>query len=322
MVFINKMTEAYLHSICIHGAKDIESYPLSSMDISAEAKENLRAGGFAHYAAFTKPAFDVLEDCVCRALAANGTAPTSIDLIIFASAFGRQHRIDYGSEQQLEDYFKYTGLRLQRSMGLSNSQVIGISQLGCISMHTAIDMAVKYIGADYQNVLCISIDDVPEGISRYVLHSAVSDACGVCIVSASPQPKSFRYLSFAQKSNGYYWNPAQTLEKLEAGYYPTSVKIIKKSLSNAGLTVENVDHVFPNNVSKKSWQIICDAIGLEFGRVELASLSSYGHTASLDSLINAYTAVANGKLKNGDICLLFGFGFGAHWCSMIMEYIE
>lgn len=322
MVSVNKMSNAYLHSICIHGPEDIEGYPLVNLNLPTENLESLRSGGFSRYSCFIRHTFDILEGCVARTLATHHTAPADIDLLIFASAFGGQHRVDYGTENQLEDYFKYTGLRLQRSQGLANAQVIGISQLGCISMHTAIDMATKYIGAGYKNILCVSIDDVPDGASRYVLHSAVSDACGACIISASPRPNSFKYLSFAQKSNGYYWNPTETLDKLEAGYYPTSVKIIKKSLAAAGLGVTDISCIFPNNVSRKSWQILCDAIGVDFTRVELDSLSTHGHTASLDSFINAHFALLKGNLKGGDICLLFGFGFGAHWCSIVAEYIE
>lgn len=293
---------------------------MSSLGLEESVYQNLGRNGFQKYTEIVSDKYTVIKDTAQAALDAAGVDAQDIDAILVGSAFGVGHNIENQCKENTEGFFQYTGMRLQHELGIGSSNIMGLSQMGCITMHSGINLASILLSRDnVNNVLFVAFDAVPEGSSRFVLNSIVSDGCGACIVSKSPG-SGFRMIGFNQYSSGYYWDSVNTRDKLATTYYPVTIRIIKKCLSTHNVMLSDIKYIMPNNVSRDSWDIVAGSLKVDIDKVYLKTIEDAGHTVSLDSFLNTKLSIDNNDIEDGDMVLVFGFGFGAHWCAMLMEY--
>lgn len=312
--------EIYIRSIEFESSSDKQWKEVSNLDLGEAERARLKKSGFKKYSVFNKDKFEVLLNVASKALVSAEIMANEIDAIILASAFGDSHVVKASDRQTIDSYFQYSAMMIREKLGLSCKHIYGLSQLGCISLHASMDLASRISGDNIRNVLCISIDQIPENVSRYVLHSIVSDSCGVLVTSTQKKAGALVLKSYDQVSNSYYWDTSQYINKLEASYYPTSRRLIKNVLANSNLDMSDIRYIMPNNVSQESWQILADSLGIDFSKIYLETLSEQAHTVSLDSFLNLKNYIDNNNVRNKEKFMFFGFGFGAFWCAGIMEY--
>jgi|SRR5690554_35146 len=310
----------YISSIEFEDSSDKQWKDVSELELEATEIARIKESGFSQYSVFNKDKFEVVLNVASKALDTAQIRANEIDAIIVASAFGSSHVVNTSEQKTIESYFQYSAMMIREQLGLSCKHVYGLSQLGCISLHASLDLASRISGDDIRNVLCISVDQIPDNVSRYVLHSIVSDSCGALVTSTQKRPRSLILKSYDQISNSYYWDTSKYINKLEASYYPTSRRLIKNVLANSNLDMSDIRYIMPNNVSQESWQILADSLGIDFSKIYLKTLSEQAHTVSLDSFLNIKNYITNHDVPNGEKFMFFGFGFGAFWCAGIMEY--
>jgi 3-oxoacyl-[acyl-carrier-protein] synthase-3 len=242
--------------------------------------------------------------------------PATIDIVVYAGAAPGSHAVRDG----LLGGFSYPVARLQYDLGLVNSRAIGVSQVGCLGLMTAVSLARTFLraNASARSVLCVSSDVLPAGSRREVLFNLISD--GACAVLVERGDGANRLVAERTVTKGYYWDCDARGNEIVAAYFPTARAIILETLAENGIGAGDLAWVIPHNVSRRSWDILLQLVGLPADRLFADNIPAKGHVIGGDNFINLKDAQSAGRLKAGDRLLLFNFGFGASWATLLIEH--
>jgi 3-oxoacyl-[acyl-carrier-protein] synthase-3 len=243
-----------------------------------------------------------------------------IDVLIWASAMPHGHlRNTSGASDDVLRHFQYAGGWLQEEMGLINADVMGVCQQGCATMFSALRMARSLMIAELniRHVLCVSVDVLPPGSTREIMYNLISDAA--CAVVVSRDATADRWIGHHQISRGYYWDPIARQAEIIAAYFPTSRAVIEQLLQRQGLTPADIDLVVPTGVNRSSWDILLRLVGIPKSKM-YQTQNPFGHTVSSDAFLLLQEIRRSGKVANGSKLLLFSYGFGSTWSTLLLEH--
>jgi 3-oxoacyl-[acyl-carrier-protein] synthase-3 len=187
-------------------------------------------------------------------------------------------------------------------------------------MMTAVSLGRALLKADpaVERVLCVSVDVLPAGSSREILYNLISD--GACAVLLERGDGPDRLVAERQITKGYYWDCETRGNEIVAAYFPTARTLIRDTLASAALTADDIALIVPHNVSLRSWEILLQLTALPLERLYADNIPMKAHVISGDNFINLKDAEGQGRLRTGDRLLLFNFGFGASWASLLVEH--
>ena len=220
----------------------------------------------------------------------------------------------------VHDLFKYPGSVLQTRLDLPNAAVVGINQVGCASIFAALRMARALISTEdnLEAILCVSADKFPPDQPRDLAYNLVSDGACAALVRRGSQRN--RIVECAHVTKGSLWDSDTIENEIIAAYFPTAAALIERTLAKAGLTIDDIAVVIPHNVSLRSWEILGRLIKCPVDRIYTDNISKVGHTIASDNLLNLRQATEAGRVKKGDYMLLFTFGYGSNWASMVVQH--
>src|SRR5688572_7353787 len=279
----------------------------------------LRAFGFDVARVSVQPVETLAHEALKRLLVSTRHAPESIGALFHAGAIPASHVVSGGSGSVIEG-FHYPAARLQYEFGLVNAVAVGVGQVGCAGLMTAIRLAAGFLKstADTDAVICSSADVLPSNATREFIYNVVSD--GACALMVQRNSDSNRILAHRQITKGYYWDAVSLKNEIVAAYFPTAQHLVRTTLADAGLAAADIDWVIPHNVSLRSWEILVRLLDIPRDRVFLDNIADKGHVIAADNFINLKDATDRGLLRSGQRLLLFTFGFGANWACMVLEH--
>jgi 3-oxoacyl-[acyl-carrier-protein] synthase III len=271
------------------------------------------------------PASTLAQRAVQRLLDETGTPADAVHLLVTASAMPPSTLVPQRDALSVLDgqaagldLTRYGGTRLQHELRLVNARTLGVTELGCVSLLGAVWLAHRMMDAEgWDHAICVNADVMPAGFSREVLHSVMSDAA--CAVLLTRGAGGHRLVHHAQMSKGFYWDAEERGNELLAAYYPTARRLISNTLAQCGLAMDDIACILPNNVSRRSWEAMCQVLKLPIERVYTDNIARHGHAMASDQFINLHDAVRDGRVRRGEHALLFGFGLGAHWACSVVE---
>jgi 3-oxoacyl-[acyl-carrier-protein] synthase-3 len=291
---------------------------LDDRALLAGGAPRLRAFGFEHVHVSDVDAGELALRAARGLADTHPFDPDSIDALFYAGALPSSHSAR--SSGGPLDGFCYPAARLQYELGLLNATVTGISQAGCVGLMRAVQLAADFLGAhpEAARVLAVSADVLARDQPREILYNVISD--GACAVLVERDASRNRVLAYRNLSKGYYWYVNASAAEIVAAYFPTARTIVKEALAAAGLAPADVAWVMPQNVSRRSWEILMELLALPSARLYADNIASKGHVIAADNFINLADASSAGLLRRGDRLLLFNFGFGANWSCMLLEH--
>lgn len=92
-----------------------------------------------------------------------------------------------------------------------------------------------------------------------------------------------------------------------------------KSLTHAGITADQITLVVPHQANIRIIQAACDRLGIEMERAAIV-LDRTGNTSSASVPLALADALDNGRVKEGDLILLVGFGGGMTAASAVLRW--
>ncbi|WP_433087362.1 3-oxoacyl-ACP synthase III family protein [Dactylosporangium sp. CA-052675] len=98
-----------------------------------------------------------------------------------------------------------------------------------------------------------------------------------------------------------------------------TVRTVRATLEKAGVKVGDVDHVVPHQANIRIINSVLNHAGIDPERL-VTNLDRYGNTASASIPLALSEALDAGRIKQGDLVLLAGFGAGMTWGSMLIEW--
>ncbi|MFS0839987.1 ketoacyl-ACP synthase III [Paenibacillus sp. 1P03SA] len=94
--------------------------------------------------------------------------------------------------------------------------------------------------------------------------------------------------------------------KFAAGTVPKGVSAL---LDSAGMTMSEVDWFIPHSANLRIIESVCERMDFPVGKT-LYSLEYYGNTSAATIPLSLHMGLKEGKIKPGDLLLLYGFGGG------------
>lgn len=295
------------------GLQELEAAGL--LDTSAQ---RLAEFGFESIHVSVEPAEALARQAVEKLMRGRATAAESISAVFYAGAIPSSHSVG-GKTKEFLSGFNYPAARLQYEFGLLNATTVGISQVGCMGLMSAVKCASDFLLAnpEAQRVLCVSADVFPPHAKRELIYNVISD--GACALLVEKDAGSNRIVTQRQITKGYYWDSVASKNEIVAAYFPTAKHIVAETLAAAGLGAGDISWIIPHNVSLRSWEILLGLLGLPRAKLFADNIAGKGHVIAADNFINLKDMTDSGMLHQGDKLLLFNFGFGANWSCLILE---
>ena len=215
--------------------------------------------------------------------------------------------------------FRYPVAKLADRLELTHANAMALSQQGCSGLLSAINLAARLVQTgDPPAALCVAGDALPKHANREIMYNVMSDAAaGVVVERGSPRNQ---IVSFHQLGQPAYWDSPQQERELIAAYFPMAQRAICAAVEQAGLRLPDIRWIVPSNVSLRSWTILGELLGFPASRIWSKNIARVGHTVCCDHVINLRDMSREGVLTRGDHLLLFTFGFGASWTSLILQH--
>ncbi|MFI9642521.1 3-oxoacyl-ACP synthase III family protein [Micromonospora sp. NPDC051925] len=98
-----------------------------------------------------------------------------------------------------------------------------------------------------------------------------------------------------------------------------SVRSVRATLEQAKVQPDQVKHIVPHQANIRIINSILSHTGLDPQRL-VTNLDRYGNTASASIPLALSEALDEGRVADGDLVLLAGFGAGMTWGSMLLEW--
>jgi 3-oxoacyl-[acyl-carrier-protein] synthase-3 len=92
-----------------------------------------------------------------------------------------------------------------------------------------------------------------------------------------------------------------------------------KSMQHAGVTADDITLIVPHQANIRIIQAACDRLGIEIERAAVV-IDRTGNTSSASIPLALSDALDNGRVSNGDLVLLVGFGGGMTAASAILKW--
>lgn len=94
-----------------------------------------------------------------------------------------------------------------------------------------------------------------------------------------------------------------------------------KALHKANLLPRDLDYIVPHQANIRIIHSAAKKLGLPMEKV-IVNVNKYGNTSSASVPLALDEAVKSGKISNGDIIALVGFGGGLTWASSIVKWCK
>ncbi len=100
-----------------------------------------------------------------------------------------------------------------------------------------------------------------------------------------------------------------------------SVESALRALDAAGLAVSDVDVFVPHQANQRIIEHLARRLGIPEDRVE-SNVARYGNTSAASIPICMDEAYRAGRISDGDVVLMTGFGGGLSWGSCVLEWTK
>ncbi|SHJ50608.1 3-oxoacyl-[acyl-carrier-protein] synthase-3 [Hymenobacter daecheongensis DSM 21074] len=271
-----------------------------------------------------------------KALEMAGLQPDDVQMIVFATLSP-----DY--------FFPGSGVLLQRELGIKAPIPAFDVRNQCSGFVYALSMADQFIKTGmYDTVLVVGSEIHSSGLDKTTRGRSVSvifgDGAGAVVMRPSTreghgilsthlhaqgefaeelivkEPGSNRegrveYV-MANELEMYPYMNGQNVFKHAVVRFP---QVIKEALDQNGMQPTDIDMLIPHQANLRITQYVQQKMGLSDDKI-FSNIQRYGNTTAASVPIALSEAVAEGKIKRGDLVCLAAFGSGFTWASALIKW--
>lgn len=217
---------------------------------------------------------------------------------------------------------------IQDKLGAKNAAAMDVSA-ACAGFMYGIITGQQFIKAgSYKNVLVVGVDKLSKITDWTDRDTCVllGDGAGAAVLSAVSEGKGI--LSFELGANGaggkeLYQNEEDFLVMNGREVFKFAVRQMPQSSINviekAGLTKEDVDYLVPHQANIRIMEAARTRLGIAEDKMA-KTIQHYGNNSSASIPIALSQSIQDGKIKEGDVIVLVGFGGGLTWGAVALRW--
>lgn len=248
-----------------------------------------------------------------RALEVSGVAPGDIDLLVLATT--TPDRI-----------VPATSSNVQAALGLSCGAFD--VNAACSGFVYALVAAHGMLGVGARRALVIGTDTLSRIVDWDDRNTAVlfADGSGAVVLEATDGPGQL--LGWDLQSDGtaeslLYCDIGSTIHMDGKEVFRRAVRIMvdsgQRSLAHAGISADDLALVVPHQANIRIIEAACQRLGVPMERC-VTVLHETGNTSSASIPLALVDAVEAGRVRDGDLVLLVGFGAGMTAASAVLRW--
>ncbi|HLQ84120.1 MAG TPA: beta-ketoacyl-ACP synthase III [Pseudogracilibacillus sp.] len=224
--------------------------------------------------------------------------------------------------------FPSVSCMIQDKLGAKNAAAMDISA-ACSGFMYGVITGQQFIETgQYKHVLVIGVDKLSKITDWTDRNTCVllGDGAGAAVLGKVSDDKGI--LSFELGSDGFggkylYQNDNNHLVmhgsevfKFAVRQMPqSSVNVIKK----AGLEKSDVDYLIPHQANIRIMEAARKRLGIDEDRMA-TTIKNYGNNSSASIPIALSESLKQGKIKDGDVIVMVGFGGGLTWGAVALKW--
>lgn len=224
--------------------------------------------------------------------------------------------------------FPSVACMIQERLGAVNAAAMDVGA-ACAGFMYAMITGQQFIEAGaYKNVLIVGVDKLSKIIDWKDRNTCVllGDGAGAAVLGKVSDGKGI--LSFELGANGaggkyLYQNEQQYLCMNGREVFKFAVRQMPESsigvIEKAGLKKEDVDFLIPHQANIRIMEAARERLGIPEEKMA-KTIKYYGNNSSASIPIALSDTVEHGKIKDGDIVVLVGFGGGLTWGAVALKW--
>jgi len=199
---------------------------------------------------------------------------------------------------------------------------------GCSGFMYGLVVSAGLVATGYERVLLVGVDTlsrITDWTDRTIA-VLVGDGAGAVVIEARDGQSnllshnlhsdgSLRHLLYCEHG-GYLWMDGQEI-------FRKAVRVVVESaeqaLSDAGLEADDIALLVPHQANRRIIQAACQRLKIPEDRTAVV-IDRYGNTSSASIPLALADALEAGKISDGDLLLLCGFGAGMSWASAVLRW--
>lgn len=248
-----------------------------------------------------------------KALAVSGFDPSTIDLLVLATTTPDQT-------------VPATSATVQHALGLT----CGAMDLNaaCSGWVYGLVGAAGYAAMGSKRILVIGAETLSRIVDWEDRSTAIlfADGAGAAVVEAVDGPGSL--LGWNLSADGslvhvLYSDVGAYIQMSGREVFRQAVRVMVdssvKALANAGLTAADVDVVIPHQANVRIIDSALSKLGIPTEKA-VVNLPTTGNTSAASIPLALVDGIADGRVKDGDVVLLVGFGAGMTSASAVLRW--
>jgi 3-oxoacyl-[acyl-carrier-protein] synthase-3 len=248
-----------------------------------------------------------------KALDVSGFDPSSIDLLLLATTTPDQT-------------VPATSATVQHALGVSCGAMD--INAACSGWVYGLVAAAGYSAVGAKRILVIGAETLSRIVDWEDRGTAIlfADGAGAAVVETVPGPGSL--LGWNLSADGslqhvLYADVGDTIKMNGREVFRQAVRVMVESstvaLANAGLTAADVDVVIPHQANTRIIESACNKLGIPMDKA-VVNLPTTGNTSAASIPLALVDGIVDGRIKDGDIVLLVGFGAGMTSASAVLRW--
>jgi 3-oxoacyl-[acyl-carrier-protein] synthase III len=218
---------------------------------------------------------------------------------------------------------------VQDALGVPNIPAMDLSA-ACTGFVYAVVTGKQFIDSNtYKNVLVIGSEKFSKIIDWSDRNTAVlfGDGAGAVILSEVSEGKGIlafelgadgtgaKDLLVDNKTNFVTMNGREVFKFAVRQMPESSLSVVHK----AGLTKEDVDFLVPHQANIRIIDAAREKLGLDINKVS-TTVTKHGNTSAASIPLALFSEIESGKINDGDIIVMVGFGGGLTWGSICLKW--
>lgn len=284
------------------------------MDTSDEWIKSRTGIEARHLADDTQNTSDLAYEAAKRALKAANINAEDIDLILVATVTPDQP-------------FPTVSNALQYRLGATKAASMDVSA-ACSGFMYAMITGSQFIQTNaYKHVLIVGVEKLSKIIDWEERSTAVLFGDGAGAVVLGPVSEGKGILSFELGSDGsggkHLSQQGPYIQMNGREVFKFAVRQMGESavnvLEKAGLTKEDVDFLIPHQANIRIMEAARERLQLPEEKMS-KTIHLYGNTSAASIPLSLDYELKQGKIKNGDVIVLVGFGGGLTWGAIALRW--